>query len=162
MNKNVLRGITAIILLLMVITPMSSVVMAGITPETSPMATLDIDTWLIYPEPTPLAIINPPEPSATYTIANESWFGMAWFQPADGDDITVNAGGIVHCNWNWTNAGVSLNGITVNLGAIFIQHNGTEIVISDTFKIQVNEGGQWRSLGTSLSRCAITWENVAS
>jgi hypothetical protein len=108
------------------------------------------------------AVPEGPRTFATWTIANESWFGQAWFQPADTDVIVVNAGGIVHCDANWTGADGSraLNGITVNAGGSFIQTSSI-LTISDTYAITINEGGQWRSVGTSGSRCAITYENGA-
>lgn len=112
----------------------------------------------------PGAIYDPPRIQTSWTIANESWFGQDWFQPADGDDITVNSGGIVHCNWNWSGADGSrdLNGIDVNAGGVFIQHNGTRIDINTGQDIAVNEGGQWRSLGTEASRCELKGEDNTS
>ena len=110
-----------------------------------------------------------PQPTilATWTIANESWLDDAtWFNPADGDDLIINSGGIVHMPWNWSGsqAGtlVGFDGITVNVGGVFIQHNGTTCLIKDTFPITINEGGQWQSLGEASSRCAITGSNVAT
>jgi len=61
--------------------------------------------------------------------------------------------------WAGSNGSRGMNGITVNIGGIHIQDAGTTCQIRDGYAIVVNEGGQWRSLGTSGSRCAITGED---
>lgn len=83
---------------------------------------------------------------------------------ADGDDITINSGGVLSLDSGWAGADGSrgINGIAVNLNAIHIQDAGTTCKIKDTYEIQITEGGQWRSLGAVGNRCAITGSNTAT
>lgn len=109
------------------------------------------------------AVPEGPTIDATFTIANESWMD-GWFDAADDDVIVVNAGGIVHCAWNWSGADGSraIAGISVNLGGQFILHNGTTLTIADTTAITIAEGARFEGRGTSGSRCGIVGENKAT
>ena len=123
------------------------------------LSALIVVMLLIQAVPPTLAAVPPqPLPCTSWAITNETWMDDAgWFDPVDGDDLTVNRGGIVHMPWNWSGSdgSVRFNGITVNAGGVFVQENGTTIYGMDGVQFTINEGGMARAMGTSGSHCTI-------
>jgi hypothetical protein len=97
---------------------------------------------------------------AAWTITtNSTASGLPFI---NGDSI-ASVASAAKFTWDIVNADLAIhaNGMTCNYG-IIEQSAGTTIHVADTYAITINEGGQWRSLGTSGSRCAITGSSTTT
>jgi len=155
------KPILAIILVLVLV--MSSVGLTRLN-EVSDLFNGILHNGVKSSEPAPDPLAAPPQPTTMATqyinagvITTFSAKGVA-----DGDTIVCNGTLYLDAAWPGADGSRDISGITVNTGGLIQQNASTRLDINDATAITIAEGGQWRSLGTSASRCIIRGENVAT